>query len=127
MLVRSLNSPVLKWPDAHTVGQAVRSWSEEMAQGRPDILRIGYMGSYARGDWGVGSDLDLIIIVKHSEQPLWRRTVGWDFTKLPVPVDVLVYTQEEWQVLTTRDTRFSHTVQQETVWVYVRAETNSVT
>ena len=64
MPVRLLSSSVLKWPDAQTVDKAVRRWAEDIHQNRKDVLRIGYFGSYARGDWGVGSDLDLIIILK---------------------------------------------------------------
>jgi predicted nucleotidyltransferase len=80
------------------------------------VLKIGYFGSYARGDWGVGSDLDLIIIVKSSRQPFERRSVEWNVTELPVPADVLVYTEEEWQSLSKR--RFHQTVMQEAVWIY---------
>ncbi len=61
MPVRSLNSSVLKWPSRKTVDRAVRSWTAEQVQQRPEIVRLGYFGSYARGDWGVGSDLDLIV------------------------------------------------------------------
>ena len=49
--------------------QAVRRWAREEAKRRPGVLRIGYMGSYARSDWGVGSDLDLVIVVERCEQP----------------------------------------------------------
>ncbi|MBI2230108.1 MAG: nucleotidyltransferase domain-containing protein, partial [Deltaproteobacteria bacterium] len=63
------------------------------------VVRIGYFGSYARGDWGVGSDLDLVIVVESSNQPFERRSVDWDTTDLPVPVDALVYTQDEWEIL----------------------------
>lgn len=123
MPVRSLSSSVFKWPDAKTVDRAVRRWAEEVIRQQGGVLRIGYIGSYARGDWGVGSDLDLIIVVEHCEQPYWRRAVGWDFTVLPVPADVLLYTQEEWQGLVARGGRFYQTVEQEAVWVYVREET----
>jgi len=63
MPVRSLNSSVFKWPDAETVDQALRSWVEKVLLDNNDIIRLGYFGSYARGDWGVGSDLDLIVIL----------------------------------------------------------------
>ncbi len=116
MPVRSLNSSVLKWPDAKTVDAALRRWVEESAQGRRDVLKIGYFGSYARGDWGVGSDLDIIIILENSELPFEKRSTEWSVTELPVPADVLVYTAEEWQSL--RKGRFYQTVMQEAVWVY---------
>ncbi len=115
MPVRSLNSSVLKWPSDRMVERALHRWVEEVLRHRTDVVRIGYFGSYARGDWGVGSDLDLIIIVTHSEQPFTRRSVEWDTTELPVPVDVLVYTEEEWQSMSQRQFR---SPKQAVNWVY---------
>ena len=57
MPVRSLSSSVLKWPNKKSVDFAVRSWAEKISEERNDVQKIGYFGSYARGDWGVGSDL----------------------------------------------------------------------
>lgn len=119
MPTRSLSSPVLKWPDHQSVDQAGRRWAENVVQQRQDVVRIGYFGSYARGDWGVGSDLDLLVVVVSSDQPLQRRAATWDMIELPVPTDLLVYTQEEWQLLGQQG-RFSHTVMKEAVWVYIR-------
>jgi predicted nucleotidyltransferase len=118
MPVRSLNSSVIKWPDLQTVEQAVREWIGQQVAGGRDILRAGYFGSYARGDWGVNSDLDVILIVKNSELPFWRRALEWDVLGMPVPVDLLVYTQEEWQSLVEGGERFAQTVEKEAVWVY---------
>ncbi|MGQ9602514.1 MAG: nucleotidyltransferase domain-containing protein, partial [Candidatus Bipolaricaulia bacterium] len=73
MPVRSLNSSVLKWPDAKTVDRAVRIWAKEIAQLKPEVVRIGYLGSYARGDWGVGSDLDLVVVVQRSDLSFTHR------------------------------------------------------
>ena len=119
MPVRSLDSLVLTWPDAATVDQAARRWAEEIGRQRQEVQRIGYFGSYARGDWSVGSDLDLVVIVEHSRQPFERRAVEWDVAELPVPADLLVYTQEEWQSLSQQE-RFHRTLLQEMVWVYCR-------
>jgi len=124
MPVRSLNSFILKWPDAQTVAQAVRHWSQKALLSHYDVMRIGYFGSYARGDWGVGSDVDLIIVVESSDQPFERRASKWDATELPVPADVLVYTDEEWQSL-EQEGRFYQTVTQEAVWVYIRGDATS--
>ena len=115
MPVRSLSSSVLKWPDAKTVDAAARYWAGKILQDRQGVLGIGYFGSYARGDWGVGSDLDLIIIVESCGQPFLRRSEEWNVTELPVPADVLVYTKEEWQSLSKG--RFYQTVMQEAVWI----------
>jgi predicted nucleotidyltransferase len=84
------------------------------------VRRIGYFGSYARGDWGVGSDLDLVIVVEAAQQPFERRSAEWDATELPVPADVLVYTQEEWHMLAQQGGRFYRTLTQEACWVFKR-------
>lgn len=78
MPVRLLTSPVLKWPDAASVVQALGQWVNSQVQARPEIVKIGYFGSYARGDWGVGSDLDLIIIVDQARHPFEMRGVVWN-------------------------------------------------
>ena len=113
MPVRSLNSSVLRWPDARAVDRAVRRWAEQTAQRHPEVKSIGYFGSYARGDWGVGSDLDVIVIVEHSHEPFERRTVRWDTFELPVPTDLLIYTLEEWERGPLR-----LRLQKEIIWVY---------
>lgn len=118
MPVRLLNSSVLKWPDAPTVDHAARRWAHRVAHAHKQVRRIGYFGSYARGDWGVGSDLDLIVIVDNSEQPFERRARDWDTTDLPVPTDVLVYTWQEWESLQQK--RFRQTLADEAVWIYDR-------
>ncbi len=99
MPVRSLSSPVLRWPDARAVTDAARRWAARAARARLDVARIGCFGSYVRGDWGVGSDLDIVVVLDHSLIPFERRAAEWDTTSLPVPVDVLVYTSAEWRAL----------------------------
>ena len=49
---KDLNSSIFKWPSRKTLDRAVRSWIAEQVQQRPDIVRLGNFGSYARGDWG---------------------------------------------------------------------------
>ena len=84
---------------------------------REDVLKIGYFGSYARGDWGVGSDLDLILILQHSELPFEKRALEWDVLGLPVPADVVVYTQAEWEEMAGKNGRFYRMIENEAVWV----------
>jgi len=118
MPVRSLRSAVLRWPDRKAVDRAVREWAAEVARSHPEVRAIGYIGSYARGDWGVGSDLDLVILVADSSLPFHRRGAEFDTGPLPVPADVFVYTLEEWQSLQREGRRFYRTAVDEAVWVY---------
>jgi uncharacterized protein len=119
MPVRSLSSSVLKWPNAKIVDAAVRDWAKTKAVTHPEIMYIAYFGSYARGDWGVGSDLDVLIVVSDTDLPYERRTGVYDATPLPVPADLLVYTLAEWRALRTG--AFGGRAEKEAVWVFVRA------
>jgi len=61
---------------------------------QPD--RIILFGSRARDTARPGSDFDLLVI-KHSDEPRWRRSAPLyvRLADLPVEVDILVYTPEE--------------------------------
>jgi nucleotidyltransferase-like protein len=121
MPVRSLHSSVLRWPDGHAVENALRAWVARVTAERAEVRRVGYFGSYARGDWGVGSDVDLIVIVAGSEDSFERRAAGWNTASLPVPADLLVYTADEWQAM-QRAGRLSERMTREIIWLYDRAE-----
>jgi predicted nucleotidyltransferase len=118
MPVRSLSSPVLKWPDAAAVDRAARAWAVELVRRRGDVLGVAYIGSYARGDWGVGSDLDLVLVIKQSQQRFWNRASELDLVELPVPAEAITYTADEWRVLAGEGGRFFRTVRDEGVWLY---------
>ena len=118
MPVRSLSSSVIKWPDLKPVKEAIDLWAKEEVPKHPELLRLGYFGSYARGDWGVGSDLDLIAIVSESSESFERRSLPWSLTSLPVPSDLIVYTKREWESLEERGGLFARTLSRETVWIY---------
>jgi len=124
MPTRSLNTSVIRWLDARTVECALRQWAERTLAQHPEIRGIGYFGSYARGDWSVGSDLDVVLIVASARQPFERRAAEWDMLTLPIPVDLLVYTLREWEAL-DRQSRFYQMLVREAVWVYTRDELHS--
>lgn len=118
MPVKLSTSPVIRWPDRQTVDRAVRAWAKQMTARRDEVVRVGYFGSYARGDWGVGSDVDVLVLVRASQTPFERRGgVLWDALDLPVHADVLVYTLAEWASLDA-SSRWRKTLEDEVVWVY---------
>ncbi|MBT9159958.1 MAG: nucleotidyltransferase domain-containing protein [Dehalococcoidia bacterium] len=117
MPVRSLSSSILKWPEPPKVLRALQDWVEAALPKHQEILRLGYFGSYAKGDWGVGSDLDIVIIVKSSTHPFERRAMDFDVTRLPVPVDLLIYTEKEWQRLLEQGKWQQAT--KEIIWIYL--------
>jgi uncharacterized protein len=117
MPVRSLTSSVLRWPDAETVRRSAEAWAADLVNAEPEVVAVGYFGSYARGDAGVGSDLDLVVVVRESALPFERRAAVWPLESLPVPADLLVYTIAEWHDLLHRRPRFGRTLRDETRWL----------
>ncbi len=118
MPTRLLHSSVLRWPDSARVRAAVEVWAEREIARRPGVVALGLFGSYARGDAGVGSDLDLIAIVESSGEPFEVRPLGWDLLNLPVPAEILVYTRAEWRRLRGTRSRFPQTVEAEAIWLH---------
>lgn len=117
MPLRSLHSSVLKWPDRRTVEQALAAWAAREQPRHPGLVRLGWFGSYARGDAGVGSDLDLVAVVESSAEPFERRALAWDLGHLPVPAEILVYTRDEWQRLDREGGRFARTLRRDARWL----------
>lgn len=85
---------------------------------RPDVMKVGYFGSYARGDRGVGSDLDVVLVLsQRSEAPL-RRGLAFDtITGFPAPGDLLVYADDEWRRLEAERSPFVRRLRSEVVRV----------
>ena len=96
MPVRLLSSSVLRWPRRDDVLRALHRWVGSVMRADERVTRVGYTGSLAAGKWGFGSDLDLILIVDTTQEEWLERARRFDATELPVPVDLLVYTEKEW-------------------------------
>lgn len=118
MPVRSSSSRVLKWPDRAAVDAAARSLAARLAATHPELLRLGYFGSYARGDYGVGSDLDLVAVVRASSRAFRERPLDFELAGLPVAPELIVYTQQEWDALQASGDRFAARLGAEAVWLH---------
>jgi uncharacterized protein len=117
MPVRSLRSSVLRWPDRRTVEEAAAAWAARERLRHPGLIRLGWFGSYARGDAGVGSDLDLVAVIEASAEAFERRSLAWDLSPLPVPAEILVYTRAEWLRMKEEGGRFARTLSREARWL----------
>ena len=115
MLGRSSNSSVLRWPERAVVDTSFRQRITVLAEEVAGIETAGYYGSYARGDWGVGSDLDVFLIV--SDGSAAERKKRWDFLTLPVPVDVMVLRSSEFLSMKKHRRRFVDVLENESVVV----------
>ena len=117
MPVTSSASSVKRWPATEAVLRALRDWADAEAARRPELEALGYFGSYARGDEGFGSDLDVVAVVAGSPLPQAERPRAWKTEALPLPTDLLVYTVDEWESLRKDGGRFARMLASETVWL----------
>jgi predicted nucleotidyltransferase len=68
----------------------------------PAVEQVWCVGSYARGDWGVGSDIDIVVILTHSDLAPNERYRIYYPSRLPVPADLWVHTLAELETLAAR-------------------------
>lgn len=120
MPVTSSTSSIKRWPSAEAVLSAAHAWAGEAAEQRQDLIALGYFGSYARGDAGFGSDLDLIAVVRTDNRPSMERSRDWRTETLPVPADLLVFTVQEWRRLEADGGRFGQMLRAEAQWLVKR-------
>ncbi len=62
---------------------------------REEILAVVLFGSFARGGFGVGSDVDLLLILRESPLPFLDRIPLYRPVDFPIDVDVFPYTLAE--------------------------------
>ncbi len=117
MPVRSLNQSVLRWPKPELILAAVQRWAEAQQALRPALTKVGVFGSYGRGDAGVGSDLDLLLVDGAATGPQQQRLLTWPLERLPLSCDALVLTPTELQELLASGSRMAIELQRDLRWL----------
>jgi uncharacterized protein len=115
MPVTSSRSSIKRWPSAETVLAAARTWARALLEADPAVQAVGCIGSYARGEAGVGSDLDLVVV--RTDGAPRPDLLGADVDALPVPADVLHYTESELAEVLALGGRMAVVLSEEIVWM----------
>lgn len=108
-----------------TISQETKHFLPAIVRRLVDTLspeRVYLFGSQARGDSRKNSDIDIIVVVPHSDQPGYIRDRAayhalWD---VKAPVEVLVWTREEFDSGLRIPTSLSATVQRTGRLLYER-------
>ena len=117
MPVPSLNGSVRRWPAAAEVLEQAERWAALQRSAHPDLMAVGVFGSYGRGTAGVGSDLDLLLILQRCDEPIWERLRRGDTRSLPLACDLLVYRLAEWRSLPQWNPRLAQALRNDTRWL----------
>jgi predicted nucleotidyltransferase len=108
---------VLRWPSSASVLEKAAQWAQRQAAAHPELEAVGVFGSYGRGDAGVGSDLDLLLVLRQCELPIWERLSPWDTADLPLATDLLVYSRQEWESLPDWNPKLAATLSRDLRWL----------
>ena len=120
MPVRSLTQSLLRWPESDLVLSQVERWAAQVAAEPPCLKRLGVFGSYGRGDAGVGSDLDLVLIDREARGPQHRRLLACPLEALPLSCDALVLTPHEHRELLASGSAMAKALQRDCRWLWTR-------
>ncbi len=71
---------------------------------KPDLILL--FGSHARGTTRFDSDIDLLLVKNTRRRPIWRRVDALKIIESEYPVDVVIYTPQEFAMLKKRGSGF---------------------
>jgi uncharacterized protein len=117
-----LTQSLLRWPEPQQVLGQVKAWAEKVAADHPGLEQVGVFGSYGRGDAGVGSDLDLLLIDTDAVGPQHQRLLAWPLAELPLSCDALVLTPAEHRELLAGGSAMAIALAADSRWLWSRAE-----
>ena len=99
---RSLNSVIIKSIERKRVESEVAKYVSDLCAHHPEIVRVIWFGSWVTGLPSPGSDVDLCLILSSSNRRPRDRASEYLPVGFPVGIDLLVYTQEEFDQLPQR-------------------------
>ena len=87
----------VKFLDKNKILRELKEISLHLKKTRPEVVSVILFGFLVKGNYTGGSDADIIIIVKDSHKDFVNRILEFTryFLKCSIPVDLLVYTEEE--------------------------------
>lgn len=86
----------------------IREFALKLVKKNKTIKDIYLFGSYANGNAGFRSDADVLVVLSEDKRRMIDRLDEFilEFVDAPVPVDVLVYTQDELKKALEEGNRF---------------------
>jgi len=91
-----------------------------------NIKKIIIFGSFARGDYHKGSDLDLIIVGEFKERFIDRIGKIIELNDSDLEIDAMVYTEEEFQKMIQERRPFIEQALEEGIVVYKKRDTKCI-
>jgi predicted nucleotidyltransferase len=111
--------------DREKVGAALQRYVQAL-RARPEVLQVIAFGSWVRGDSVPGSDVDLLIVLSHSDKRFLDRIPDYMPSHFPVGVDVFPYTRSEVERMFAENHSFLKRVLKEGQELFAKARPEGV-
>jgi predicted nucleotidyltransferase len=97
----------------------LKAWTQKIVTQNSGIIKIGYFGSYARGDYTPASDLDILILIDKSDKVFFKRADDYTADNISVGCEIFVFTKQEVKQRTKKYKKgWVDTILEEAVWIY---------
>ena len=106
--------------DKKLVEESLRGYLKEIAVKHPEVERVLLFGSFVRDESVPGSDIDLLVILRESEESFLNRIPRFLPSRFPVGVDVFPYTEKEVERMKREGNFFIKSALEEGVEVFRR-------
>ena len=90
---------MIKSVDPDTIEREVRALVARWVAMLPEVEEVIWFGSWVRGVWGPGSDVDLCVILTRDSRRVQDRIPDFLPRQFPVGLDIFPYTREEFDSL----------------------------
>lgn len=107
-----------RFVDQNEILAVAREAARRIAAKHQGVKRVLLFGSFARGDYGTRSDLDLLVIVSNADKPVRERITDFLEDAPDYPTDILVYTERELQCRLAEENSFLCRAMREAIQLY---------
>ena len=112
------NSAGPRFVDRNEILIVAREAARRIAARHQGVKRVLLFGSFARGDYGVRSDLDLLVILNNADKQVHERLADFLEDAPDYPTDMLVYTEHELQCRLAEENSFLGRAMREAIQLY---------
>lgn len=95
----SYGSVTIYWLDREAAKQQAKCAAEQLLQARPEVVAVYLFGSLAKNKAGPRSDVDILVVLRESDIPIWfkRHAVYAEYFDevVELPTELFCFTIDE--------------------------------
>ena len=83
----------------------------------PEVFNVSLFGSFSKGNYTPESDIDLLVLVEHSNLPFLQRHTHFIsyFVEIPFDINMMVYTRDEFENMLKEKNHFILNIRDEAI------------